>query len=180
MDKLPAWACELFYADGDVVRWITREEHAAATARCGLARRDAARFRSKLIPYGRVAGGREVHGHGREVNLSGLRLVTADIRAALADGGRWPWEPGAVQRVGAASVHDAARLAGIADRVALLMGVLTWRKSPHSTIPAGSAVAGTEFTGSRRVMMLGGIGYDLADVTHALRFGDWPWCADWA
>lgn len=180
MDKLPNWACELFYADGDVVRWITRDEHAAATARCGLARRDAARFRSKLIPYGRVAGGREVHGRGREVNLSGLRLVTSDIRAALADGGRWPWEPGAARVAGSPSVDDAERLAAIVARVALIDGALTWIKSPHSTIPAGAAVAGTEFTGARRVMMMSGIGYDTADVAHALRVGDWPWCADWA
>jgi hypothetical protein len=181
MHELPTWACELFRTCGDGVRWITEDERREALARLSgaLPRRDLARFRNKLIPAGQLAGGRDVHGYGRLVFITGRGFTTADVVAMLADGGRWPWEPGGTAVRGVAGPDDVARLAAIRRCVELDGTALRWRIAPHSSIPAGSAVIGTELLGDRRAMMRGGVGYLLDDVAHALRCGAWPWEPVW-
>lgn len=173
MKDLPDWSSELFERRGDDVAWISE------AARAELARRwkgrEGARIARKDFPFGALAGSRPIHGHGREVVMSGRRFTTSDVAAALADGGRWPWQGGAPAVTGAASVDDAARLGAVRECVDLTNAGLVWRVSPHSTIPAGVPVAGTALLGGRRVMMRHGVGYVTRDVEHALRFGGWPW-----
>ena len=176
MDDLPAWAIELFERHGDDVAWISESVLAAVARR--YRGREGARIARKCIPYGRLAGARPVHGRGRLVLLSGRQFTTRDVNQALDDGGRWPWQAGAPPVSGVASRDDEARLAAIRECVELRHDVLTWRVSPHSTIPAGVPVAGAELLGARRVMMRHGVGYLTSDVAHALRLGGWPWQAD--
>jgi hypothetical protein len=133
----------------------------------------------KDLPFGCTAGAREVHGHGRIVLLSGSQFTTNDVRAMLADGGRWPWESGASAAPGVPSDPDEERLGVVRECVELHDTRLFWRVSPHSTIPAGSPVAGSALVDGRRVMMRGGCGFLTSDVAHALRFGNWPWRQAW-
>ncbi len=175
MKCLPEWASELFEWRGDDVAWISEAARAEVARR--WKGREGARIARKDFPFGQLAGARPIHGHGREVVLSGRRFTTSDVAAMLADGGRWPWQDGAPVVSGVASADDTARLDIIRECIELRGGVLAWRVSPHSTIPAGAPVAGAALLGGRRVMMRHGVGYLADDVAHALRLGGWPWNA---
>lgn len=180
--QLPVWACELFRnCDDGRVRWITEDERLEALKRLSntMPKRDLFRFRNKLIPAGCVAGAREVHGHGQLVTVTSCLFTTQDVRAMLADGGRWPWEAGARTVSGMPSENDAERLETIRECMELRGDRLFWRVSPHSTIPAGSPVAGAALVDGRRVVMRGGCGFLISDVVHALQFGNWPWLPAW-
>ncbi|MEN6527606.1 MAG: hypothetical protein ABFD65_14075 [Candidatus Polarisedimenticolia bacterium] len=173
MDELPEWAIDLFERRGDDVAWI--DEAARGDVARRYRGRDAARIARKSWPFGALAGARPIHGRGRLVMLAGRQFTTSDILAALADGGRWPWQAGGSPVHGVASPDDAERLASVRACAELRGDVLSWRISPHSTIPAGAPVQGVALCGGRRVMMRCGVGYLTSDVEHALRFGDWPW-----
>ena len=180
--QLPVWVCELFtLCDNDGVRWITEKARFELLKRMAgvLPRREVLRLKQKIIPVGETAGGRELHGHGRLVSFSGSQFTPDDVRAMLAESGRWPWENGAPAAPGVPSDLDEERLGVVRECVELHDSRLFWRVSPHSTIPAGSPVAGSALVDGRRVMMRGGCGFLTSDVAHALRFGDWPWRQAW-
>lgn len=136
------------------------------------------RCKRKVLPFGKPVGSRRVHGHGSLFTLSGHYLLTCDALAAIADGGRWPWElsdtvphvPGGDDSAALAAIHKTWKLEG---------GAIVWAVTVGDGNEAGMVARGMELSGPRGSMLTrSGVGYLASDVKHALVNNYFPWGLD--
>ena len=144
---------EMFKLQNGVVHWVDEPELVLARA--------AGATRKLSIPFGRPAGGRPVSGRGFIVRVGGSYVLTSDIKAALADGGRWPWEYGGTfLPLGADFDHET-----VSRMWEFNAGNICWKGQPHVSLPAGSLAKGSQLAcGSRRVIFTRGVGFVSTDI----------------
>lgn len=172
-DESNCFLTDLFTLKSGIVHWVSAEEHRALVAR--YPGRIGAQIARKKLPFGAPCGFVPVVGRGELTTISGRMILTADIAAALTDGGRWPWDvPRGIDYIPS---RDEAAAAELARATWSLHGeTLVWRSDVHRDRPAGSPAIGRLLWANRgAVVTRNGCGFLAADVKHLILHGNWPW-----